>query len=248
MSVNNVGKRILVIDDEPQILYLMKVFLEDAGFEVLVCNNPNEIVSVINNEKIDAVVCDFLMPQLNGLECIQAIRKETGLDIPVIIATAVHNIDIQKVVEAGGNDLVRKPIDFIKLATILDRELSQLKLAKSKSFDNLDLTVFMLENNGFKLPLKLTQLSLNQLYFELPKDKCQLKSSRFFEIFIKNQTEEMHFPFKGEVSQIISLNSMVDLIVVDLKIYDFDSYEKLQKIYKERQEDISNFLKSLKDL
>ena len=248
MSVTNVGKRVLVIDDEPQILYLMKVFLQDEGFEVSVCNNPSKVVSVINEEKIDAVVCDFLMPQKNGLECIQAIRKEKGRDIPVVIATAVHNLDIEKVREAGGNDLVRKPIDFTKLASILDRELNQLKLIKTEDFESLDVRSFMLGGGGAKLPLKLTQLSLNQLYFELSKDQCQLGNSKFFEIFMKNQDEETHFPFKGEISNLIAIDAQTDMIVVDLKMYDPACFEKLQKVYRERQENISNFLKNAKGL
>lgn len=248
MSVTNVGKRILIIDDEPQILYLMKVFLQDEGFEVSVCNNSTKVVSIIENEKIDAVVCDFLMPQKNGLECIQAIRQEFGREIPVVIATAVHHLDIEKVKEVGGNDLVRKPIDFTKLSAILDRELNQKKLLKPEDFESLDVKAYLVEGAGQKVAIRLTQLAESQLYFELPKDKVTLGAIKFFELFLEVENDKIHFPFKGEVVNLVAIDAQVDMIVVDLKIYDNACFEKVRRIYSERQQMISDFIKNAKGL
>lgn len=248
MSTTNVGKKVLIIDDESQILYLMKVFLQDEGFEVTVCNDPRKVVSIIKEEKINAVVCDFLMPHKNGFECIQAIREEIGRDIPVVIASAVHNLDVEKVREVGGNDLVRKPIDFSKLTSILDRELNQQKLIKTEDFESLDVKAFLVEAAGKKEQIKLTQLALDQLYFELPKDKVKLNEIKFFEIFLEVQEEKLHFPFKAEVVNLVGIDSLTDMIIVNLKVYDESLFERLQRIYKDRQQVISDFLKNAKGL
>jgi len=246
MSVKNFGKKILLVDDEPQALYMMKVFLEDEGFTVFSCNNPLKIMDIINSEKVDAVISDYLMPQRNGLECIEIIRKEKGPRLPVVIVTGVHNLHLQTVKGVGGNDLVYKPIDFKKLAMIINRELSELMLVKESDFISLVLKSFLIIDAGIKIPLKVTQFSLNQFCFELPKGKCALGGLRFFEMVLTDKDNEVHFPFKGEVSELTEVDSERDLIVVDLKIYDPVGFEKIQKIYKNRQKEITDFLKQAK--
>ena len=68
-------KQILIIDDEPDILMMLKKMMERAGFEVDVANNGDSGLKLFNNNSIDLVITDILMPEKEGLEIIREMKK-----------------------------------------------------------------------------------------------------------------------------------------------------------------------------
>lgn len=231
MSVINVGKKILIIDDEPQLLYLMKVFLQDAGFEVVVCNAPAKATEVIKNEKVDAVVCDYLMPKFNGLECIQEIRKIYGSTVPVVVCTAVHHLTLEQVKAVGGNDIVRKPVDFTTLASILDREFALLKKGGEQN-KTLASSFLLSADRKRKTNIKLIKTADHQLVIETSPQLCQKGESHFFEFSVSTKTEDHFFPCKGKVIDVSpSLVGKEELVTIELEIFDAESFEKIAQFY-----------------
>ncbi|MCX6614285.1 MAG: response regulator, partial [Acidobacteria bacterium] len=108
------ANRLLVVDDEEPNRDLLSRRLRKAGFEVEMAASAQEALAVIEREKIDLILLDYMMPEMNGIDLLRLLRAtQSQSDLPVIMVTAVN--DSARVVEAlstGANDYVTKPIDF----------------------------------------------------------------------------------------------------------------------------------------
>ncbi len=101
-------KTILVVDDEPQILRLVRSYLEEAGFRVVTASDGEQAIYVARREKPDLAVLDILMPRMDGLEFTRRIRREQ--DVPIIMLTArAEETDRIVGLELGADDYVTKP-------------------------------------------------------------------------------------------------------------------------------------------
>ncbi len=93
MKNNIAPKKVLVVDDEPDTLELVKLVLESAGFEAILVNNGIEALAKIDTEKLDLVLLDIMMPDMDGWDVFRKI-KEKNTTIPIAILTAkAQNID-----------------------------------------------------------------------------------------------------------------------------------------------------------
>lgn len=70
-------KKILIIDDEPHILLMLKKMLEKVGYEVDLASNGNEGLALFGKNRADLVITDIIMPEKEGLETIRAMRRES---------------------------------------------------------------------------------------------------------------------------------------------------------------------------
>ena len=102
------NRTVLVIDDEPQIVRLVRAYLEEAGFRVVIAYNGEEGLAVARHEKPDLIILDVLMPRMDGLEFTRRIRSER--DVPIIMLTArVEETDRIVGLALGADDYVTKP-------------------------------------------------------------------------------------------------------------------------------------------
>ena len=81
------GKKILVVDDEPDFLRMIKMRLEAKGYDVVTATNGKEALENFKSEKPDAVLLDIMMPGIDGLQVLRKIRRHDK-DLPVFIITA----------------------------------------------------------------------------------------------------------------------------------------------------------------
>jgi len=105
--------KILVVDDNEDNLELIEDFLDDDGYENIICVlGAKEAYNVLSKEDIDLIILDIMMPDIDGLEACKHIKSNPeSKDIPIIIATAKADLDtLKKGFEVGANDYVRKPI------------------------------------------------------------------------------------------------------------------------------------------
>lgn len=107
-------KKILIVDDEPNIRILMEQTLEkleDEGVELLVAEHGLEALEMIEEEKPDLVFLDVMMPKMNGLDVCRTVKNEWGMtDIYIIMLTAKgQEFDKQKGIEVGANLYMTKP-------------------------------------------------------------------------------------------------------------------------------------------
>ncbi len=102
--------KILVADDEPNIIRLLRLYLRNEGYEVVAASDGRQALERFGQEHPDLVLLDLMMPELSGLEVCTEIRKHS--EIPIIMLTA-RSEDIDKIVglELGADDYITKPFN-----------------------------------------------------------------------------------------------------------------------------------------
>ena len=108
---------VLVIDDDPVIVKLLRVNFELEGFNVISAADGREGVEMARAERPDVVVSDIMMPVMNGLELVSTLKSDPDTaDLPVLLLSAKAQMaDVQRGFELGADDYVTKPFDPIEL-------------------------------------------------------------------------------------------------------------------------------------
>jgi DNA-binding NtrC family response regulator len=123
-----IGKRILIVDDEPLSVTAAIDCLKDAGYKLKYVSNANQAWKILNNnpDSYDAVILDRLMPELDGITLLNKIKKSQKLhDIPVIIETAKEDSESYlAALEAGAYDLIYKPLEKNFLLYVVDNAVN----------------------------------------------------------------------------------------------------------------------------
>ena len=103
-------ERILVVDDEPNMLRLLKTILMDkTGYEVFTTNNPLEVSKLLQEASFDMVVTDLKMPLVDGMDLIDIVKK-VDAKLPIIIITAYGTTETaEEAVQKGAYDFITKP-------------------------------------------------------------------------------------------------------------------------------------------
>ncbi len=121
------SKTILLVDDEPHVLEVLRVTLEDLGFRTLEAADGPGALNVARQEKPDLVVLDVMLPSMSGLEVCRTL-KESDSDTPVILLTARSGEDDEKAgMDAGADRYLTKPFSPLTLLTEVVK-LLQLEL------------------------------------------------------------------------------------------------------------------------
>jgi DNA-binding NtrC family response regulator len=103
-------ERLLVVDDEPNMLRLLKTILTDkTGYEVNTTNNPLEVSKLLQEDRYDLVITDLKMPLVDGIDLIEIIRK-LDQTMPIIVITAYGTIETaEEAIQKGAYDFITKP-------------------------------------------------------------------------------------------------------------------------------------------
>jgi DNA-binding response OmpR family regulator len=168
-------KKILVIDDLPENVFLLQDRLENEGYEVITAYEGKSGLNKAISEQPDLILLDIMMPDITGLDvCKKLVSNEETSHIPIILVTAkIEAEDIKEGLEAGAFDYIKKPFNRIEL---LARVKSALKLSdarrqlieaeKSKLFAATVVTA----NHKIKQPLTLMSLSAAAIKREISKE------------------------------------------------------------------------------
>lgn len=112
-------KTILVVEDEPQLALGLKDALEFEGFRVLTCGTGREAVVLAKTERPHAVLLDLMLPDINGYQVCQEIRRSDGF-VPILMLTAKsQEADKIRGLDAGADDYVTKPFSVGELVARL---------------------------------------------------------------------------------------------------------------------------------
>ena len=104
--------RVLVVEDIALNQLLMKTLLDDFGFEREIAENGRIAIEKLKTGHYDIVLMDLQMPEMNGFEATEYIRKTLKMDIPILALTAdVTTVDLAKCTAVGMNDYIAKPVD-----------------------------------------------------------------------------------------------------------------------------------------
>ena len=119
------AKRILVVDDDENILNLEKTILEQKGFSVTTADGGAEALKVLADQSFDLILLDVMMPEVDGFTVCRKIKEEPRLkDIPVIFLTAKGGGEaLAEGFESGAVMYINKPFTANKLLTIVNTML-----------------------------------------------------------------------------------------------------------------------------
>lgn len=106
-------KKIVVIDDEPDIIKVVKFRLLKTGYEVFVAIDGQEGWDLIRKVKPDLILLDYFMPKMSGDQVCALVRADSGMkDIPILIMTASSKkVEDEHIKKIGANDKILKPFD-----------------------------------------------------------------------------------------------------------------------------------------
>ena len=106
-------KKILVVDDEPNILKLIEFILKNAGYDVVVAANGADCIRKAKAEKPDMIVLDVMMPGMDGFEVARKLTKDAAaLSVPILMLSSKAQFeDKMKGIDSGATDYITKPFD-----------------------------------------------------------------------------------------------------------------------------------------
>ena len=112
MSVTNTVKKILIADDEPDILEIIQYNLQNEGYEVIIAKNGNEAIEQAKRFTPDLIILDIMMPGKNGIEVCNILRMQPAFnDTLIIFLTALSDEGTEvKGLETGADDFITKPV------------------------------------------------------------------------------------------------------------------------------------------
>lgn len=156
--------RILLVDDDPEIVRLVKAYLEKAGFHVLTAHDGETALHALRREKPDLLVLDLMLPDRDGWDLTRLIRADEQLaGTPIIMLTA-RVADSDKIVglEIGADDYITKPFNpreiVARVRALLRRSQRNNQTAKSQILQVADLVLDLGSHTFFKAskPIALT--------------------------------------------------------------------------------------------
>ncbi len=117
--------RILVVDDEPDVVRLVEFRLQREGFDILTASDGRSALDLLEHEKPDLIVLDIMMPLMDGMEVLRQIRQHRGTSrIPVIMLTAkTASVTVDEARQLWVSDYVMKPFDPEKLVMKVKKAL-----------------------------------------------------------------------------------------------------------------------------
>lgn len=157
---------ILVVDDERLIVKGIKGSLEVQGYKVYTAYTGNEALNIINNEKIDFIILDLMLPDIDGMMLCKKIREK--YDTPILMLTAKDG-DYDKILgfELGADDYMTKPFNVLELIARIKAISRRYKSEKNTSvLEFADLVINYTERKVYvrNEEVRLTQKEFDMLY------------------------------------------------------------------------------------
>ena len=169
--------KILIVDDEPEIRNLLRLYLENEGYEIIEASDGNEALRIAGEEKISLCILDIMMPGIDGFHVLQRIREDSN--IPVMIISA-RDTDADKILglNLGADDYLAKPFNPLEAVARVKSSIRRYYSLGSEGSEEEE------------KPVKVRDL-------ELYPDSCTLKKGnteieltsveyRIMEMFMKN--------------------------------------------------------------
>jgi two-component system alkaline phosphatase synthesis response regulator PhoP len=160
--------RILLVDDEPDILEFISYNLNKEGFEVFTSTNGRDAIKIATREKPDLIILDVMMPDLDGIETCRILRESNDLRNVLIAFLTARNEDYSQIAgfDAGADDYINKPI---KPRVLVSRVKAILRRAgKSEGSEDV------LQVNGFTIDREKYLIVKDDQQINLPKKEFEL--------------------------------------------------------------------------
>lgn len=212
-------KKILLIEDNPEVRENTAEILELANYDVVTAENGKIGVELANKEKPDLIICDIMMPELDGYGVLHILSKKSDTaSIPFIFLTAkTEKSDIRKGMTLGADDYLTKPFDDTDLLNAVETRLNKLNMLKKQ---------YSSDASGLDEFIKDAQKVLNLKDFA--KDKKVKKYKKKANIFMEGELPSALFLVKsGNVKSFRTNADGKELIISLYREGDFFGYEAI---------------------
>jgi CRP-like cAMP-binding protein/CheY-like chemotaxis protein len=222
-------KKILFIEDNDDIRNNTAEILELANYNVLTAENGKDGVNIALKEKPDLVICDIMMPVLDGYGVLHALQKNSEtMNTPFIFLTAkTEKSDLRKGMEAGADDYITKPFSGTDLLNAVEGRLKKAELQRQQFMSEVSRTSEQAIETEAELLMKLTgDRNIN---------KYKKKQIIYLE---GNRPSRLYYIVKGKVKGYKKNDDGKELVVALYSTGDFLGYTALleQTTYKETAE------------
>lgn len=157
-------KRILVVDDERQITRMLRAALQSSGYEVATAQHGLEALERIQEQPPDLIITDLAMPEMNGVELTQAVRRSA--ETPVIVLS-VRDSEAMKIraLDEGADDYITKPFSMPELLARVRAHLR--RIPEGKQATHLEIGDFAIDTELHTVQLRGERLRLTPKEFDL---------------------------------------------------------------------------------
>ncbi len=158
--------KILLVDDEPDILEILSYPLKNESFQVYTANNGLEAIKLAKDIQPHLIVLDVMMPEMDGIEACEIIRKDPKINNTLITFLSARGEDYSKIAgfSAGADDYITKPIKPKVLVSKVKSLLRRISIKKSDLIKSKSLTIDRL---GYKVIANNNDIFLPRKEFEL---------------------------------------------------------------------------------
>ena len=161
--------KILLVDDEPDILEIVRYNLSAEGYQVLTAENGIQAVKKAKKEKPQLIILDVMMPEMDGIEVCEQIRKNRDLNNTIITFLTARGEDYSQLAgfDAGADDYITKPVKPKVLVSKVKALLRRLKNEEDKKDDIIKINNLIINRDEYKIVLKGQEIILPRKEFEL---------------------------------------------------------------------------------
>jgi two-component system KDP operon response regulator KdpE len=159
-------KRILVVDDEPQITRVLRTALTGSGYEVRTAEDGHAGLRTVREWQPDLVITDVSMPNMTGIELCSQLRAESQVPIIVLSVKGEERTKVEAL-DAGADDYVTKPIGMDELLARVRRNLVRVRPSEDATKRKIEIGDFLIDADIFRVVLKNHEIRLTPKEFEL---------------------------------------------------------------------------------
>ena len=159
-------KRILVVDDEPQITRVLRTALTGSGYEVRTADDGHSGLRLAREWLPDLVITDVSMPNMSGIELCRQLRAESTLPVIVLSVKGEEKTKVEAL-DAGADDYVTKPIGMDELLARVRRNLARATPTEDASQRTIAIGDFKIDSDAFRVMVRNSEVRLTPKEFEL---------------------------------------------------------------------------------
>lgn len=163
-------KKVLVVEDDPNISQLIQIHLQDLDYQIQVCNHGRKGFELANSNPFDLIILDIMLPEMDGISICQRLRALDNFT-PILMITAKSE-EIDKVIglESGADDYITKPFkirEFIARVKAIMRRQDHFRLVASKESEQIKFDSLEIDEKKRKVILDDKRMDLTPKEFDL---------------------------------------------------------------------------------
>ena len=202
------GKKILIVEDDPMVALINKRFLENMGFKDILgpVQTEEEIIKVLDKENIDLILLDVYLPKKNGIDILKSLRYKKYLT-DVIMITAANSVEeVKRAFAYGVTDYLVKPFEFERFEEAINKYKQKNNLLNKRealSQQDIDVISKSLEEK-IELPKGLNQKTLDRIMEFLKETQGKVWTLReiAYELKISNVTIKKYMDYLEDVKKV----------------------------------------------